>query len=157
MLTVLHDRDRLERERLLSSDPFQLAAPCWQVRVIPSLPPEYRRISIEELNTMPIKTVEFAEAPRRLKGGSGPSSTTEYTEIMQALRDPKNKGKAFIVTLGDEWKDKPKPEIAFAYALRRYFTLESVNWTAYQSGKNEVTVRSLTTAEMKRKESATKK
>jgi hypothetical protein len=149
MLTVIDDRDRMEREQLAVCDPFQLAAPCWRNRVFYQLPPETVEITIEERNRMPLKVVEYNEAPRRLKGGTGPSSKTEYTEVMQAIRDPKNKGKAFIVTMTEaEWKDVKKPEIVFAMSLRRYFTVEKVNWTAYQSGKNEVTVRQMSKAEL---------
>jgi hypothetical protein len=97
---------------------------------------------------MALKVVDYQEAPRRLKGGSGPSSKTEYTEVMQAIRDPKNKGKAFVVTLGNEWEKVTKPEVVLAMSLRRYFTVEKVAWTAYQSGKNEVTVRQMSKAEL---------
>lgn len=131
MLTVIEDRDRTERDHLAVTDPFQTVV-----------------ITVEERNRMPLKVVEYQDAPRRLKGGSGPSSKTEYTEVMQAIRDPKNKGKAFVVTMGDEWKDIKKAEIVFAMSLRRYFTVEKVNWTAYQSGKNEVTVRQMSRAEL---------
>jgi hypothetical protein len=151
MLTVIDDRDRGERERLSVADPFQLAAPCWRNRVFYQLPPETVEITIEERTRMALKIVDFQEAPRRLKGGSGPASKTEYTEVMQAIRDPKNKGKAFIVTLGDEWKDVKKPEVAMGYALRRYFSDQKVHWTAYQSGKMEVTVRAMTKAEVEKK------
>jgi hypothetical protein len=148
MLTIVDDRDRTERDHLAVTDPFQLATPAWQHYTMFLLPPERVEITIEERNRMPLKVVEYSEAPRRLKGGSGPSSKTEYTEVMQAIRDPKNKGKAFVVTMGDEWKDVKKPEITFAMSLRRYFTVEQVNWTAYQSGKNEVTVRQMSRAEL---------
>jgi hypothetical protein len=148
MLTIIDDRDLDERERLTVSDPFQLAAPCWRNRVFYQLPPKTVEIRIEEINRMAIKIVEYSEAPRRLKGGTGPSSKTEYTEVMQAVRDPKNKGKAFVVTLGTEWEGVKKAEIVFAMSLRRYFTVEKVAWTAYQSGKNEVTVRQMSKAEL---------
>jgi len=97
---------------------------------------------------MPVKVVEFAEAPRRLKTRGTVGSSQDYTDVMREIRNPANKGKAFIVTLdAKQFESVKKPEISFAYTLRRYFEKEGTAWTAYQSGKLEVTVRSLTKAE----------
>lgn len=156
MITVLHETDAKERDRLRASDPFQLAAPCWSVRVLPSLPPEHRHISIEELNTyMPIRVVPAAEAPSRLRG-SKMSTNSDYNDVLTALKDPSlKKDTALVVNMASpswtERKDgKPvyeKPEVSFAYTLRRYFEGQKLPLIAYQSGKMEVTIRRKTAAE----------
>jgi hypothetical protein len=154
-LVIRDSCDVLLSGMVLAYDPFQLAAPCWKVRVLPSLPPEYRRISIEELTNMSLRPVPVAEAPARLKGNLM-SSNVDFNIVLGAIRNPENKGKALIVTLEDVmWTSQkngtpayPKPEVAFANLLRRYFEREKLAITAYQSGKMEVTVRPMNQTEI---------
>jgi hypothetical protein len=106
---------------------------------------------------MSVRVVEFSEAPRPMRGLSGPRIMPEYAEVMAAIRDPKNATKAIVVTIDTASLEnvgdtiKKRPEVGFAYALRRYFTETKSNWTAYQSGKMEITVRRMTKAEAERK------
>lgn len=153
MLTVRTVADQRVCEWLLRYDPFQLAPPCFVYR--PVLPPEYRRISIEEVNSMPIRVVPVTEAPSRLKG-SKMLSNADYNDVLTALKDPQLKKDSAIVVnmVAPQWTErrdnKPvyeKPEVAFAYTLRRYFESQSLPLIAYQSGKMEVTVRRKTPAE----------
>lgn len=103
---------------------------------------------------MTIRTVEVKDAPVRLKG-SKMNSNADYNAVVEALRNPANKDKAIVVSLEDpSWASKPKPEIAFAYTLRRFFAVQKINYTAYQSGPKEVTVRAMSALE---KASATRK
>lgn len=148
MLTIIHAADAAERERIQVTDPFQLAAPCWRNHVFYQLPPEVVRLTIEELNRMPIKVVNVTEAPSRLKGNRM-LSNPDYAEIMEALRNPANKGKAIIVDMTPTaWAGREKPEVVLAYTIRRYFEGQSVQATAFQSGKMQVTIRAKNAAEL---------
>src|ERR1700722_10593851 len=90
---------------------------------------------------MAIKLIAETEAPLRVNKKGSVTASTEYSEVMEALRSIKP-GQAIIVKLeSKELQAAKKPEIAFSYALRRYFEAQSANYTAYQSGKMEVTVK----------------
>ncbi len=105
---------------------------------------------------MPIRVVPAAEAPSRLRG-SKMSTNSDYNEVLTALKDPNlKKGMAIVVNMAaPQWTErkdnKPvyeKPEVSFAYTLRRFFEGQKLPLIAYQSGKMEVTIRAKTQAEM---------
>jgi len=101
----------------------------------------------KEKYRMAIRTVEVKDAPVRLKG-SKMNSNADYNAVLEALKNPANKGKAIVVSMEDpQWAGKPKPEIMFAYTLRRFFAAQGASYTAYQSGPKEVTVRQMTAGE----------
>jgi hypothetical protein len=142
---------------ILSRDPFQFALPCWNRYTTQLLPPQTRRISIEEFDAMPIRTVPVTEAPARLHVRA--SLNQDFQDVLSAIKDPANKGRAIVVTLGDpSWttalnRDKsgpkyPKPAVALANQLRRHFQDASLNIAVYQSGPMEVTVRAMTQSEI---------
>jgi hypothetical protein len=122
-----------------------------------------------EKDIMTIRMIAEAEAPKRLHVRAGSSLSAEYYEAVETL----NKlpaGKAFVVTLTSEQftkrpadveEKKWKPEVMFAYSLRRFCMTQGVAVTAYQSGKLEVTVRRMTKeeqqAKVRRAENKTKK
>ena len=141
MLRLIDDAPALD-----ANDPFVHAAPCWQVRVYWTLPPEVMKLTVTELEehtTMPLRIVTETDAPVRLKGGNGPASSSDYHEVLTAMKTLPP-GKALVVTLGDQRftkNDAKQPEVKFASALRRYFQDNGLSATAYQSGKLEVTVR----------------
>lgn len=106
---------------------------------------------------MPIKVVPVQEAPNRMHGKV--SHNQDYMDVMTALKTAKT-GEAIVVSMADpSWFTKnekqerkyPKPEVAFAYMLRRHFATSSLPLTAYQSGKMEVTIRRQTPAEATRR------
>jgi hypothetical protein len=146
MLHVIHPDDLKVYGFIQANDPFYLGTlPCWMSRVWPLLPPEVVKISVEELNRMPIKVVEEKEAPARAHKRGVVSGTKDYNEVMQALRLPAKPGSAMVVTMTEsEWATVKKPEVSFAYSLRRYFESKGLALTAYQSGKLEVTIRKAT-------------
>jgi hypothetical protein len=93
---------------------------------------------------MSIKTVPEQQAPSKLHKGGVVTCSSDYTDVIVALRESKP-GVAFIVTLTDEnLLKEEKPEVKFAYALRRYFESKGLLITAYKSGPREVTVRKAT-------------
>lgn len=104
---------------------------------------------------MAIRTVAVSEAPQRQRG-SRLTINQDVNDVLDAIKNPANKGKAIIVTMSDpSWtavKDgKPiyvKPETAFAYYLRRRFAADKLGIVAYQSARMEVTVRAMTAAEI---------
>ena len=161
MLNVLHAVDLAETERLIIADPFQLALPCWNRVTMLYVPTETVRISITERNQhMTLRAVAAQEAPERLKSTFA-TTNQDMTDVMNALSkpetDPTKKAVAFIVDMSDAGWNRttdektmtvdrsnakyPKPENAFAYALRRRFEAMGVPLVAYASGKMQVTVR----------------
>jgi hypothetical protein len=145
MLTITDERDILESERIKASDPFQFGEPCWMVSVFPKLPPEVSitvsKIQIEERDRMAVKLIEEKEAPRRLHVRSGISSSQEFSDILTAMR-ALPPGKAIVLTIeSTDLLAKKKPEVTLAGTLRRYFVKNSIKAEAYQSGKNEITVK----------------
>lgn len=90
---------------------------------------------------MPIRLILENQAPVRLHKRGAVSGTQEWTDIINAMKTVK-KDQAIIVDLPPaDFKDTKKPEVAFAYALRRYFTVNGIMATAYQSGNMQVTVK----------------
>lgn len=161
MITVRHADDVLMSGLIASSDPFQLAPPFYVVRPILPLPVVGTLVSHqskEDYRIMPVKAVAFTEAPQRLYARGTINQTQDYSDVQAAIRDPQNKGKAFIVTMtpGD-WKDVEKPETVFSQKLRRGFDVAGTNWTAYQSAKMEITVRPMSQAEVNARKAAAAK
>jgi hypothetical protein len=104
---------------------------------------------------MAIRVVPVTEAPTRLRG-SKMAANQDYNDVLTAIRDPKLKqDSAIVVDMTDkawtEIKDnKPvyeKPEVSFAYSLRRFFEDNFPALTAFQSGKMQVTIRRKTAAD----------
>ena len=111
---------------------------------------------------MPIRIVPVTEAPARLHVRA--SLNQDFQDVLSAIKDPANKGRAIVVTLGDPiWttlrkKDDngnltnepkfPKPAVALSNQLRRHFQDASLNIAVYQSGPMEVTVRAMTQSEI---------
>jgi hypothetical protein len=148
MLRIVDNGDVVLAERIKLFDPFQLATTrLWEVRNL--LPPEriictLTREQLEKIDKekiMAIKLIAETEAPLRVNKKGSVTASTEYSEVMEALRTIKP-GQAIVVKLeSKELQSAKKPEIAFSYALRRFFEARSVNYTAYQSGKMEVTIK----------------
>jgi hypothetical protein len=151
---VVDDRDVTEMERLKVTDPFQLATPAFIASPMFAIA-DWLKLQTEVVH-MAVKVVPEAQAPVRMHHRSALANTAEWRDVMNAVKSAKE-GQAIIVTLEDE-QFKPtkktiadgkrkgqevttKPEVAFAYALRRYFTANGLPVTAYQSGKGEVTIR----------------
>jgi hypothetical protein len=101
---------------------------------------------------MAIKTVTLEQAPARMHGRV--SSNVDYQAVMGALSNaatnPVKMKCAIVVDMEDlVWGKRnekgealyPKPEVTFAYTLRRYFEANALPLTAYQSGKMQVTIR----------------
>jgi hypothetical protein len=155
VLSVHSNADMLVRDFILSYDQFQLALPCWNRRVTQLLPPEHRRISIQELNNMALRIIPVEHAPIRTNS-SRMNSNADFNAVLDAVKNTANRGKAFVVSMEDPaWTTVkngkpvyPKPEIAFAYTLRRWFEKHQLAIVAYQSGKMEVTVRAMTSTEI---------
>ena len=148
-IAVLKDEDARLSHGVRDFDPFQQPTqPCWQRRVWPQLPPETINTIVtistkEVLHRMALRIIKESEAPAQASKRGTIGRTQEYSDVMKALRSIKP-GEALIVTLeSKEFTDGTikKPELTFAYAFRRYFADEKVPYTAYQSGKMEVTVR----------------
>jgi hypothetical protein len=168
-VTIIHELDRREKERLSVLDPFQLSAPCWRVRI--ELPPvtvttvvklspvdEVKKLITKEIGKlMAIRTVEATKAPARLFVRGGISSKADYVELLAALSNAKP-DQAFIVDMDPKaWVKEDgvtpldKPEVIFAGSLRRRFEASALPIIAYMSGKLQVTVRRLTALEQKEK------
>jgi hypothetical protein len=149
MLTVLDNGDCIIRERIAVLDPFQLATlplrevwnklPCETVSTVTAAEIKKR----DEDKLMAIRQVLETEAPIRLHRRSGISSSKEFDEVLTALRSTP-KDKALVVTLESKELlsgEVKKPEVTLANTLRRYFMKNGIMATAYQSAKNEVTIR----------------
>lgn len=147
MITILHDADATERDRILSSDPFQHAEPSWRTRISHLLPPETQTTVVrlsptEEIKKlMAIKIVQESQAPARLFKIGTISSKQDYADVINAMRTMKA-GEAVIVDMDAKaWEGVKKPETAFANNLRRMFDIKGLPLTAYRSGAYQITVR----------------
>jgi hypothetical protein len=150
MLTLVDPNNIKHCEFIRANDPFYWSdAPCWRVRVIPSLPPETVKITIEEKNRMAIQLVEAKLAPARLSKGGIVTCSTNFAEIMEALRTAKP-DQAIVVKLDDPALLKEeKAALKLAMAVRRFFALKAIaDRTAYVSGKDEITIRKMNTVEL---------
>jgi hypothetical protein len=142
---------------------FAFESPCYRRATLSKLEEYYRThgdalptVSREEIERkdkdriMAIKLVKEQEAPKRLHVRSGVAMSQEYYDVVAAIRTLPL-GQAVVVTLESEQftkADAKKPEVGFAYTLRRYFHNENMAAVAYQTGKLEVTVRRLTAEEI---------
>lgn len=152
MLKHVNADDLRMMEWLKIQDPFQLAPPVYQHYTFHALPPEVVKIEVKEKNIMPIRIVEEKDAPARASKRGVVSSTSDWNDVMVALRSPAKPNSAMVVAMTEsEWKEVKKPEITFGYALRRYFESKGLPLTAYQSGKLEVTIRKETSLDKNKK------
>jgi hypothetical protein len=149
MITVCHDADVVERDRIQTFDPFQNSEPSWRTRVYYQLPPETQTTVVrltpsQEYKKMAIRVIAEASAPVRMFKRGAVSSKQDYVDVMNALRDMKA-GQAIIVDMDlKAWEVVKKPETTFANNLRRYFDAKGLQITAYQSGPGQITVRKAT-------------
>jgi hypothetical protein len=150
VITVTSDIDVVERDRIAIVDPFQLASPCWRVRVIPQLPLEVvvnyadqKRIQtiIDKEKIMGIRIVAEAQAPQRMFSRGVVANKQDYADVLNALPNMKA-GQSIIVDMDPKaWEGIKKPETTFGFALRRMFESKGLGITAYQSAKMQVTIR----------------
>jgi hypothetical protein len=155
VVTVVHLGDVIHAGKLATVDPFQLAAPCYSIRVWHQLPPETINTSDvpkEKIHVMPIHTIEESKAPARLFVRGGISSKTDYMEVLAEL-NKNQKGVALVVDMDKTaWANVKKPEVTFANSLRRRFEMSGLALTAYMSAPFQITVRKYTQLELKEKE-----
>lgn len=145
-VTAIPDRDF----DTVQYDPFVCAAPCWRVRVWPSLPvtpvvtTSRQQLLDKEKKLMAIRTVPEAQAPVRIFKMGIVANKQDYQDVMAALMK-NEKGVALIVDMDPAaWAGVDKPETKFASTLRRRFEDKGLAITAYQSGKMQITVRKAT-------------
>jgi hypothetical protein len=151
MIPVTDEGDVFMAERFRNRDPFQMALPCWLNQTLHLLPHESINVrptldqmiqrDKEIMRLMAIRMVAENDAPQRLHGRGVISSSQEYLDALTAVRNIKQ-GQAIVVTIeSPELLKKEKPEIAFAYAVRRYLAVNGIMATAYASAKGEVVIR----------------
>jgi hypothetical protein len=152
MLTGTNNSDIIVKKWIVANDPFQFAEPCWYRQTLNRLPQEtFSTVNRDELrrrDLMAIRTIQESEAPVRMFKRSGISNTGEFSDVLTAMRTVR-KDQALVITLESKSfldGSVKKPEVTFAYTLRRYFAKNGIMATAYMSAKNEVTIRHATEA-----------
>lgn len=100
---------------------------------------------------MPVRFVAETAAPIRLHKRGAISSTRDWSDAMNAMRNIK-KDQAIVIDMNTaDYKDVKKPEMQFAYSLRRHFTANGIMATAYQSAPMQVTITHATSAPVVKK------
>ena len=95
---------------------------------------------------MAVRMTEASEARPRLKMRGSISGNADYAEVMKAIPQVINGGKALEVELDVEngfpdVKDRKKIPFLFCSSLRRWFANNGIPAECYQSGPRIVTVR----------------